>query len=292
MLTSLTGSPPSTRRRPCRSSASEEDERLLRRVFASSRGPAPRPALRRRRSLPPRRAARRRPPPRRRRDRLRRALRPDAPGHARRLDDSGMTWTEFRDEYHAWTTRIELPAGRGLARVRAPVRRREHAATGPPGRALTRSSRRSGAGPRSGSRRRKTATRSEPPPPMRGFSAFAPPCSLLAKGTSENQGGYDQSTLDELDAAIAAAREGRFEPLAAFTGWARPRHCAPRRRLPGHRVLSSGGSGASRRSLHRRAERPAVPASEAGAEYAAVLRTLGLPQSAHGGTGRRRTTGA
>ncbi len=51
----------------------------------------------------------------------------------------------------------------------------------------------------------------------------------IREGMSENEaGGYDQSILDELDAAIAAARHGRFEPLSAFTGWARPRHYAAR----------------------------------------------------------------
>ena len=44
--------------------------------------------------------------------------------------------------------------------------------------------------------------------------------------------------------------------------------------------MTSGGSGASRRSLHRRTERPAIPASQARAQYSAVFTKLGLPQSA------------
>ena len=39
-------------------------------------------------------------------------------------------------------------------------------------------------------------------------------------GLTENQSGYDQSLLDQLDAAIASAREGHFAALRYFVPWA------------------------------------------------------------------------
>ena len=102
----------------------------------------------------------------------------------------------------------------------------------------------------------------------------------IREGTSENGAGYDQSILDELDAAIAAAREGRLVPLSAFTGWARPRHYATRRGLPGHqvrrRVIGDLPDGLSVDELNALR----ISGSEAGAECASVLGMIGLPQAA------------
>jgi hypothetical protein len=45
---------------------------------------------------------------------------------------------------------------------------------------------------------------------------------LWKEGMTENQGGYDKSVVEQIEAAIADARNGHLEGMAQFVQWAEP----------------------------------------------------------------------
>jgi hypothetical protein len=195
-------------------------------------------------------------------------------------DDSGMTWTQFRDEYYAWTTRIELPPGVDWQAFERPY---DYANT------------RYGQGMGAhfaieqaiGRWAQEWIAAAKDREPQRAALAstwlqrLRDAMEPHTEKMTENQGGYDQSILDELDAAIAAAGEGRFEPLAAFTGWAKPRHwgAAPET-YEGTEYFVGWVGGLPEGLSADELNALRIPGSEAGAEYASVLGMIGLPQAA------------
>ena len=195
-------------------------------------------------------------------------------------DDSGMTWTQFRDEYYAWTARIELPPGVDWHVFERPY---DYANT------------RYGTGMGAhfaieqaiGRWAQEWIAAAKVREPQRAAVAAAwlqrlrAAMNLHTEGMSENQGGYDQAILDELDAAIAAAGEGRFEPLAAFTGWAKPRHWGAAPDVYEGTQYFIGWIGGLPDGLSAdELNALRIPGSEAGVEYASVLGAIGLPQAA------------
>jgi len=192
-----------------------------------------------------------------------------------------VTWEQARDEYYEWTQRIELPAGVSWHEFERPW---DDASMGGYGAAWGAMDAIEQAIGRWAQERIAAAKAREPDRAaaaetwLRRLRAVMEP---IREGHSENEAGYDQSILDELDAAIAAAREGRFEPIEAFTGWARPRHYAEKPEVYQGTEYPVGWIGELPDGLSTdELDALRVPASEVRAEYAAVLQEVGLPQSA------------
>ncbi len=198
-------------------------------------------------------------------------------------DDSVVTWEQVRDEYNEWTKRIELPAGVSWHEFERPW---DDASTGGYAAAWGAMDAIEQA---IGRWAQEWIAAAKDRDPQRAAAAEAwlgrlrAAMQPIGEGHSENEAGYDQSILDELDAAIAAAREGRLVPLSAFTGRARPRHYATQPEVEVYQGTAYdigwvGGTPDDLSTDELNALR--IPSSEAGAEYAAVLTELGLPQSA------------
>ena len=195
-------------------------------------------------------------------------------------DDPGLTWQQFRDEYYRWTQKIELPAGVRWNRFVRPYDfANTHYGTNSGAswaieQAIGRWAEEWIAAAKDRDQRRIAVADAwlvRLRATMRGHTKYM----------GENQSGYGQSTLDELDAAIAAARDYRFAPLAAFAKWARPPHWdQPPETYPGteYPIGWSGRIPLDLSTAELNAMR--IAASDAAAEYAATLRSLGLPQSA------------
>ena len=196
-------------------------------------------------------------------------------------DPDGVTWEQARDEYDEWTKKLELPAGASWHEFERPW---DDASMGGYGaawgamdaieQAIGRWAQEWIAAAKTRDPQRAVAAETW----LRRLRAVMEP---IREGHSENEAGYDQSILDELDAAIAAARHGRFEPLNGFTGWARPRHYATRPEVYRGtkydvRWIGDLPDGLSVDELNALR----ISGSEAGAEYASVLGMIGLPQAA------------
>jgi hypothetical protein len=194
--------------------------------------------------------------------------------------DPGMTWTQFRDEYLEWTTKIELPAGVSWNEFERPydyANTRYGTGMGAMDaieQAIGRWAQEWIAAAKDRDQRRVAAASAS-------IARLRGAMQSNTEGMSENQGNYDQSILDELDAAIAAAGESRFEPLAAFTEWAKPRHYGAAPEVYQGTEYPVGWIGECPDGLSTdELNALRVPASEVRAEYASVLQEVGLPQSA------------
>ena len=185
--------------------------------------------------------------------------------------DSSADAEQFRDEYNVWTHELVLPPGvewnefempndGSLVGVGAGAMDAIEQAVG-------RWAREWLAADRAGDAQRIAIAVAE----LRRLRAIMP--GIPNDGSSELTAGYDQSILDDLDAAIIAAKAGRFGPLKEFFEWARPRHYALPVPVPGeppiHQICwTVGGPGDG-----------TITADQARAEYRAFQKLIDLPET-------------
>jgi hypothetical protein len=95
------------------------------------------------------------------------------------------------------------------------------------------------------------------------------------QGLSENQSGYDQSLLDELNGAIAAAKKGQFEGLRFFESWAQTSaHYTTPYPMPSPAYPVGWEETANHPQTNAN---DLISAEQMRAEYQTLLATVGLP---------------